>query len=262
MTWTRTLPARLAHLALALLVSASRPALADGGDQQALAALASARQLVLVTAAGWSSQDGILRRYARDADAAPWSAVGTPLTVSLGRGGLGWGRGLHRVDADEAAQKREGDGRSPAGIFRLTAAFGYAARDSALARRVRLPYWPATADLQCVDDPASRHYNRIVERSRVADVDWNSHEEMRRRDAQYAFGVFVAHNSEPPLPGAGSCIFLHVWRGPGQPTAGCTATAAADVEALLLWLDADRQPLLVQLPDDEYARRREAWRLP
>jgi hypothetical protein len=48
---------------------------------------------------------------------------------------------------------------------------------------------------------------------------------MLRQDGRYALGAVVAHNSTPPVPGAGSCIFLHVWESPVTPTAGCTAMA-------------------------------------
>lgn len=238
------------------------PGLVVAADRIPADPLASARQLVLVTAAGWSSQAATLRRFARSDESAAWSAVGAPFAVSLGRGGLGWGLGEHRVAANGAPVKREGDGRSPAGVFRLTDAFGYAGGDSALARSAKLRYWPITSDLLCVDDAASSHYNRFVERSRVTAVDWTSHEEMLRGDAQYSLGVVVAHNAAPALAGAGSCIFMHVWRGPGLPTAGCTAAAADDLMALIGWLDERQQPLLVQLPGPEVERRRSAWKLP
>ena len=238
------------------------PGLVVAADRTPAEPLAGARQLVLVTAKDWSSTTATLRRFERGDESASWSAVGAPFAVSLGRGGLGWGRGVHRVAADGAPLKREGDGRSPAGVFRLTEAFGYAPGDSALARSAKLRYWPISSDLICVDDGASSHYNRFVERSRESVVDWTSHEEMLRGDGQYAFGVVVAHNTAPALAGAGSCIFLHVWRGPGLSTAGCTAAAADDLRVLIGWLDERQQPLLVQLPEPELERRRSAWRLP
>jgi hypothetical protein len=51
-----------------------------------------------------------------------------------------------------------------------------------------------------------------------------------------------------PAPGRGSCIFLHVWDGPGRPTAGCTAMDAAAMREVLAWLDPAARPALVQLP--------------
>ena len=107
----------------------------------------------------------------------------------------------------------------------------------------------------------SRHYNLVVDRGGVRDVDWKSSERMRAVEG-YRWGVVVAHNADPPLAGRGSCIFLHIWAGPDKGTAGCTAMAQPNLEELLRWLDARKRPVLVQLPEGEYARLRGAWRLP
>ncbi len=182
--------------------------------------------------------------------------------MSLGRSGLAWGRGLHPPVGGAGREKREGDGRAPAGIFAITALFGYAAADSPFARVARLPYLCATPDLKAIDDPASAHYNRIVDQSAVAHPDWVSCEDMRRCDQRYAIGAVVAHNSDQPVPGAGSCIFLHVWADEGGATAGCTAMPLTDMTEIAGWLDGAAAPLLVQLPWTEYERLREAWGLP
>ena len=154
-----------------------------------------------------------------------------------------------------------------AGVFRLTAAFGYGASEP-----TGLPYLPTDADVECVDDTASVAYNTV--RERTAGADWTSHEEMRRRDGLYRIGVVVAHNgpgvADGLVPGAsgsavrggGSCIFLHVWNGPGSTTSGCTAMPDAALQEILAWLDADAEPVLVQLPQAELDRLRTAWALP
>jgi L,D-peptidoglycan transpeptidase YkuD (ErfK/YbiS/YcfS/YnhG family) len=223
-------------------------------------ALASSRQLLLVIAPNRASCTAQLQRFARPTLAGNWQPVGPAIAVSLGKSGLAWGRGRHpRVDGPA---KREGDGCAPGGIFAITALFGYAGPDSAFARAARLPYLPATPDLKAIDDPASQHYNRIVEQSSVANPDWASCEDMLRNDQRYAVGAVVAHNAEPPVPGAGSCIFLHVWEGEGVPTAGCTAMALADMTEIAGWLDAAATPLLVQLALAEYDELREVWSLP
>ena len=72
----------------------------------------------------------------------------------------------------------------------------------------------------------------------------------------------MAHNSEPPVPGAGSCIFLHVWESEGAPTAGCTAMSLADMSEIGGWLAGAAAPMLVQLPRLEYDDLRAAWALP
>lgn len=228
-------------------------------EQGAMRALASSRQLLLVVASSWDSTAGQLQRFARVSRDETWQRQGSAITVSLGRSGLAWGRGLHPRIAGK--EKQEGDGCAPAGIFAITALFGYATADSPFARAARMPYRCASSDLKCIDDPASVHYNRVIDQSCLA-TDWASCEDMLRRDQRYAVGAVVAHNCAPSVPGAGSCIFLHVWEGEGMPTAGCTAMALADMSALAAWLDGAAAPLLVQLPQAEYQNLREDWELP
>ena len=84
----------------------------------------SSRQLLLVRASSWWATTGTLQRYERDSGSS-WRSVGAGVPVNLGRSGMGWGRGLH-ASAAVGPQKREGDGRSPAGVFRLSRAFGAA----------------------------------------------------------------------------------------------------------------------------------------
>jgi L,D-peptidoglycan transpeptidase YkuD (ErfK/YbiS/YcfS/YnhG family) len=225
-------------------------------------ALASSRQLILVIASFWDSCAAHLQRFERVRLDGDWRSVGPAFAVSLGKFGLAWGQGLHGEVDGVGPEKREGDGCAPAGVFAITALFGYADPDTAFARAAKLPYLCATRDLKCIDDPASAHYNRIVAQSDVAQPDWTSCEDMLRRDQRYAVGAVVGHNCVPAVPGAGSCIFLHVWEAPGMPTAGCTAMALTDMTAIAGWLDGATAPVLVQLPQAEYEGLREAWGLP
>lgn len=220
---------------------------------------AESRQMVLVTTPAWDAVDAVLQRYERDAAGQPWRAVGPPVAAAVGRAGLAWGMGLHPGSEWEPA-KREGDGRAPAGVFRLSSAFGYATADE--AAWVRMPYVQSHAGIECVDDSGSRFYNRRVDRDTIAQPDWTSHEEMRRGDELYRWGVWVDHNSGPPRTMGGSCIFLHVWAGPGVATSGCTAMAEDDLRQVLAWLDPRAEPVLVQLPAAAYAGVRGAWALP
>lgn len=231
------------------------------------------RQLVVVTTPGWEATTGTLRRFERAGEG--WRPVGAPVEVVVGRSGLGWGRGLHDLPPDASAPvKAEGDGRAPAGVFRLSAAFGYAESEA-----TGLPYLQARPGVQCVDDRRSASYNLVLDSTATdAPADWRSKEQMRRRDGLYRIGVIVAHNGPgvdaavlpasaelaeaEPQPGAGSCIFLHVWRGPGSTTAGCTAMPDPALQEVLAWLNAEADPVLVQLPQAEADRRREAWGLP
>ena len=138
--------------------------------------------------------------------------------------------------------KREGDGCSPAGVFQIPFAFGYAPKNE--AEMVRLRYVPVTETLAGVDDVNSKFYNQVVDASAVA-KDWESNETMLRPDGLYRWGAFIAHNPRGES-GRGSCIFFHLWSGPDRPTAGCTAMTEQHVRSLLSWLDPVKEPLLVQ----------------
>ena len=213
----------------------------------------------MVTTRDWDAVGGTLRRFERRRAAGAWSQAGGDVPVVVGRTGLAWGAGLVPAGAGAGPQKREGDGKAPAGVFRLGPAFGFAAR--AEARWLRTAYTPLTPSTECVDDAASRHYNRIVDRSALKAADWNSSERMREVEG-YRWGLVVEHNAAPPVPGLGSCIFLHVWAAPDKGTAGCTAMERPNLESLRRWLDPAKGPLLVQLPEEEYERLRRAWGLP
>ena len=224
--------------------------------------LHGARQLVLVTTADWDANQGVAARYERDTDAAAWRQIAA-FPVSIGRHGSAWGSGLHAAtDVDAGPVKREGDGRSPAGVFALGTAFGYAGQAS-----TGLPYAQMQSDSWCMDVPDSPLYNRIVEAREVGQAAVaGSTEPMRldlhrQGDPRYRLGLVIEHNAHN-RPRAGSCIFAHLWRTPGEVTAGCTAMADADMEALLAWLDADQSPRFVLLPQAQRQRLATAWNLP
>ncbi len=250
---------------LALLALASLPGAPSAARAQAAAQappVNGARQLLVVTTEGWDTVPGTLLRFERAAPGGAWRQVGGPVAVVVGRSGLGWGRGLHAATpAAGDPVKREGDGRAPAGVFRIGSTFGYATASS--VRWIRMPYIHSTGSFRCVDDVKSAYYNQVVDSAGVR-KDWSGIvERMLLSDGQYRLGAIVEHNwGGQTRPGDGSCIFLHVWKGPGQGTAGCTAMTEAAITELLRWLDPDAAPVLVQLPRAEYAARRLAWGLP
>jgi D-alanyl-D-alanine dipeptidase len=219
-------------------------------------------QMILVITDDWDAVPGVMRRFARAGVRRSWRAVGSPVPVVVGASGLGWGDGLHGVGSpgEPGPIKHEGDNRSPAGVFRLTTAFGYAPRES--ASWITMPYVQATDAYKCVDDSASIHYNEMLMAGPGAPIDWRSAEDMHRPDSLYRFGVVVEHNANGREIGHGSCIFLHIWPGPAGNTAGCTAFNSIAMAEVLAWLDPDALPILVQLPRSEYERLRAAWGLP
>ncbi|MCJ2164735.1 L,D-transpeptidase family protein [Pseudodesulfovibrio sp. S3] len=218
------------------------------------------RQLIVVTAPNWESRSGTLRRYARTSDGT-WLQTGEPVAVILGKGGQGWGLGLHPPDAILPGEPRkfEGDGKAPAGIFTLPYAFAY---DPEQIAGTAMPVLDVESDLFCVDDPGSAHYNTTQRLPTGSTAPWNSAETMQRKDNVYNLGVFVGHNSDHPEPGRGSCIFLHIQNPQGSPTAGCTAMSERSLQELIHWLTPAAFPILVQLPEPAYVRLRKAWGLP
>ncbi len=171
-----------------------------------------------------------------------------------------WGVGLHGgAGIHSEPIKREGDYSSPAGVFRLFAAFGVA--DPRRLAFLRFPYRQVSPTTEAIDDPKSKYYNRIIDRREIARPDWTHFEPMGRVGGRYRLGIMVEHNWEQ-TSGAGSCVFLHVWSTSNMPTAGCTAMSAHDLVMLLHWIEIKKQPLLVQLPLSIYRRFETSWCLP
>jgi L,D-peptidoglycan transpeptidase YkuD (ErfK/YbiS/YcfS/YnhG family) len=209
-------------------------------------------QLIVVTSKNWDDIQATAQRYERHGKT--FEKFEAPFAVVLGKNGMGWGKGLLAPD-QEGPVKQEGDGKAPAGMFKLGTAFGYGP-----SAETRLPYLALTPTIECVDDSQSARYNKLVDGAVVA-KDWTSSERMRRSDDLYRQGIFIEHNT-PATPTAGSCIFFHIWRGPTAPTRGCTAMDPADIARLLDWLDPGKSPVLVQLPEAQYEQLRERWNLP
>lgn len=244
---------------LAALMACGANACATDQPASAPQAWRDARQLVLVVTDGWDATTGTLQRFElRD---GRWQTASTPSPISVGRNGAAWGLGLHPAQSG-GPQKQEGDGRAPAGVFTLGEAFGYAG-EAATA----MPYRPMQTTSYCIDVPDSPLYNRIIDtRTEGEAAAKGSTEPMRldlhnNGDPRYREGLVIGHNPTA-TPRAGSCIFAHLWRTPGEPTAGCTAMAAETMDGMLAWLRPDARPVFVLLPRAEYERLAHAWRLP
>lgn len=231
--------------------------LAVSAGAQGLTFTAQPTQMILVLTKDWTAVDARLQRF--EAGEKGWRPVGPVVRAVVGRHGLGWGLGLHPMP-QSGPQKREGDGCSCAGVFALRYAFGYEAPEKMTG--VKIPYVQCTTNLECVDDTNSAFYNQVIKRSSVPKPDWHSSEHMLMTNGQYRLGIVVEHNTSPAIPGDGSCIFMHIWLGPGIGTSGCTAMSPGDIETLVGWIDARANPVLVQLPESEYARLKAAWKLP
>ena len=122
--------------------------------------------------------------------------------------------------------KLEGDGATPAGILHVV---GMLFRPDRIVPH-RLPHWAKPIGLRDLwsDDSADPAYNRLARAPHHF-----SHENLRRPDPLYDLILITDWNFFPATtPGNGSAIFLHRWRRPHAPTAGCIGFSAPD----LLWL--------------------------
>jgi L,D-peptidoglycan transpeptidase YkuD (ErfK/YbiS/YcfS/YnhG family) len=128
---------------------------------------------------------------------------------AVGRGGIG-------------AKRAEGDGITPAGRHRIEAVLH---RPDRLRHRGARPIGPRDG---WSDDPADPAYNRPVRRPHRF-----RHEALRRPDRVYDLVAVLDWNRNPAVPGRGSAIFLHVWKAPRHPTAGCIAFRARDLAWIL-----------------------------
>lgn len=219
---------------------------------------AQVRQMVVVLTDNWDTFHGRLYLVAKTEQG--WQVLPGHWPVTVGRNGLGWGLGVF-AGGNSGPRKREGDGKSPAGMFLIrTRLYGYATEAPS---GVRLSYTQLTPDWLGIDDPASRYYNQLVNRSEIATPDWNSWEDLRRSDDLYQWLLMVEHNTQPvSIAGAGSCIFIHLWRHEQAPTAGCTAMSAVNMLQLLQWLDPTSMPVLLQIPSACYQEYESRFGLP
>ena len=94
-----------------------------------------------------------------------------------------------------------------------------------------------------MDDVSSSFYNKIVNENEVK-KDWNSAEDMLRKDNLYKWGIVVGYNTVDIIPGAGSAIFMHIWRSANEGTEGCIATEQQNIIRLLKWLEERKKPMV------------------
>ena len=205
-------------------------------------------QLLVVVNNGWDSLRGTL--YAFNKVQGKWRLQFSNAIV-LGDKGLAIGDGLVNLKI-AGPVKLEGDKRSPAGIFSIGTAFGYAEKKD--AAWIKNPYVQAFDTLICVDDANSSNYNKLVDKD-TARHDYNSFEYMHLKKDYYKWGLFINHNSGKVVAGDGSCIFMHIWENDYTGTDGCTAMTEENMLRVLHWIDAKERPLLVQLPRTSYLRK-------
>ncbi|WP_077614083.1 L,D-transpeptidase family protein [Caenibacillus caldisaponilyticus] len=181
-----------------------------------------ATQAMIVTARSSSSYSATLSAY--QYRSGHWTKVYTMIAV-IGKRGITFNH-------------REGDMRSPAGIFDIGKAFGTVPKPSG----VKLSYKMTTKYDYWVDDVTSSDYNKWIVYKGDPKKRWKSFE--RLRIPAYKYAMIIRFNMDPIIKGRGSAIFLHVM--PGPYTAGCTAVSEANMLKLLKWVSPSAHPVIIQ----------------
>ncbi len=209
----------LATLLAVTTLAACPPNLASGLDVPA-----ATRQLITVEAKVARTTYASLRTWRRSGDC--WLPAAGPYTARIGRSGL-------------SANRREGDGTTPAGTYRI----GRTMYGNAPNPGVRFAY----RRLRCGDwwdeDPSSPTYNSFQhvpcgQRPPFA----GASEGMWQQPLAYPFLAVIEYNMRPVVPGRGSGIFLHAQTG--GPTIGCISLRRAELRAVLRWLDPGDAPVI------------------
>ncbi len=191
-------------------------------------------QLVIVSAKELNATTAMLYTYEKHPSG--WQQVFMPISVNVGRKGMAWAE-----SSQNGHLKYEGDGKAPAGLFSFVYFFGYENHD------FNFPYHQVDSLDICVDDTDSIDYNRLIRTE--TRTQYQSYEEMRRKDDLYKLGIVIDYNAQQHHK-RGSCIFMHIQKSKGSPTAGCTSMPEADLLLLMRWLDPIKNPKLLQGPED------------
>lgn len=188
--------------------------------------IAGGSRQLLVVLPGINPAVPVEKLYALEKEHGFWVNRFGPVPVTIGRNGFA-----------PAGEKREGDGKTPSGIYGLGIVFGYA--DTA---ETKMPYRQMTKDDIWVDDPSAPDYNRLTKRGETRA---KSFEDMVLADDRYKYGIVVRYNMDPVVPGMGSAIFVHVWKEYGYATSGCVAMTVEDIRKILKWLDPTKKPMII-----------------
>jgi L,D-peptidoglycan transpeptidase YkuD (ErfK/YbiS/YcfS/YnhG family) len=184
----------------------------------------SATQLVTVAASAYGVTTASLELWQRRDGC--WRHVAGPWRAWLGRSGL-------------STHKREGDGATPAGTYRLgDADFGIEANPGVHGTYHRLvcgDWWN--------EDPRSAAYNTFAHVACGSQPAFGAGSEaLWRISPQYRYFTVIEYNAAPTVPGRGSAIFLHV--SAGRPTAGCVSLPETQLVRVLRWLRPAAHPLV------------------
>jgi L,D-peptidoglycan transpeptidase YkuD (ErfK/YbiS/YcfS/YnhG family) len=154
-----------------------------------------------------------------------WIVKYDPVAVGIGKNGFA-----------APGNKREGDGKSPTGIFRLGKLYTYEKQLCTLLENQQ-----TTADDKWIDDPNSEDYNTYIKGATTA----KSYEKLLLNTDAYKYCMVIEYNTNPIIKGKGSAIFFHLALKKTSFTAGCVAIDEENMKRVVNWLDPKRNPTII-----------------
>lgn len=152
-----------------------------------------------------------------------WTAVFDPIEAGIGRKGFAL-----------PGKKREGDSKSPTGLFRLGLLYGYEKTVD-----TQMPYRQSTSEDKWIDDPESPDYNKPIKGETKA----KSFENLKISSDEYKLCMVIEYNMHPIVKGMGSAIFMHLSFGESvNPSSGCVVLTPENMIKLLKWMNPNAKP--------------------
>jgi len=191
--------------------------------------IGESRQIVFVSADSLDTKRAEV--YTFEKINGRWNEVFEPMKAVIGSAGLSY-------------DKKEGDKKSPVGAFPVYRCFGRQENPG-----TRLIYTIFEKGDFWVDDANSLYYNTY--QKGPAGGRWNSAEDLYSTGEPYKYFIVIEYNTENPVAGKGSAIFMHIWKGEDSSTSGCTAVSEENLLKLMKWLDPSMNPMVLQFPVQE-----------
>lgn len=216
--------------------------------------LGSPNVLIVVTTSNGSSYEGELSMW-KKTWGGRWLRDKNIIDVMIGRNGIGIGHEWKRWNKYfPYPLKKEGDGKTPMGIYRIGTKFGFK-EQSEYGQTDN--YLKIKGDTVCVDDPNSTYYNKILVSSEkeIKNKNWNSAEVMSR-EPLYNQGILIEYVSSREER-AGSCIFIHEIDVKKEGTSGCIAMKKENIEFLYNELKDNTNAAIITMTKNDFEKHKE-----
>lgn len=210
---------------LSLILFFTASCLASGQENSPLIDL-NGNQIINVTASAEEPSKATITCYSRSDSRSPWIKEIGPSPARIGRNGIALPN-----------DKKEGDGKTPSGLWPIGYAFGFA---SEAPIKTRSPYRQLTSRDFWIDSTPSPLYNMWFS----GEIPQVSHEALHNLPIRYEVVLTTLYNTHPTIPAKGSAIFIHIWLSPSTPTSGCVSVSREDMLKILAWIDPTKSPML------------------